>query len=90
MSQSKSHSVIESFLNVLSGMVIAFVISQVASHMQAEIRYYLWSGFVWNISVKSNIVMTLLFTVVSLGRGYFWRRYFNDIQRKKKCCGKCK
>ena len=68
---------LECCLNVASGMLIAFVISQLADVFEQEIRMYLWSGFVWNISAGSNIIMTILLTVISVLRGYAWRRYFN-------------
>lgn len=75
--QSKRHSIIESFTNVFSGMLLAFLISQLAHIFEAEIQQYVWSGFEWNISVSSNIIMTVMLTVVSVIRGYAWRRFFN-------------
>jgi hypothetical protein len=76
--QSKKHSLIESCLNVFSGMMIAFMISQLAHMFQAEIKQYIWSGFEWNISVGTNLMMTTVLTIVSISRGYAWRRYFNN------------
>ena len=75
--QTKRHSIIESCLNVASGMVIAFIISQLAHLYEQDIQKYIWSGFVWKISAGSNIIMTIIFTIVSVIRGYTWRRYFN-------------
>lgn len=75
--QSRKHSFIESCLNVASGMVIAFVISQLAHVFEAEIQKYIWTGFTWNVSAGSNAVMTVILTVVSISRGYAWRRHFN-------------
>lgn len=75
--QSKRHSFIESCMNVFSGMLIAFMISQTAHVLQDEIRQYIWSGFVWNVSATSNMIMTVILTIVSIARGYAWRRHFN-------------
>ena len=81
--QSRRHSFLESCVNVASGMFIAFVISQIAHIFQHEIQKYIWSGFEWNISVGSNIVMTVILTVVSVVRGYAWRRHFNNKALEK-------
>lgn len=81
MSQSKRHSLFEALTNVMSGMVIAFAVSQLAHHYQDEIREYIWEGFTWQLSVSSNIIMTIVLTVISVIRGYIWRRIFNKIQR---------
>lgn len=82
MSQSRRHSVIEAFVNVFSGMFIAFAVSQLAYVYQNEIREYLWTGFTWDISVSSNIFMTIVLTVISVIRGYIWRRIFNNIHNQ--------
>lgn len=76
--QSKRHSLLESLLNVFSGMFIGFAVSQLAHVYQAEIRTYIWPGFTWNISITSNIFMTTVLTVISVTRGYIWRRIFNQ------------
>lgn len=82
MNQSKRHSLLEACLNVFSGMVIAFIISQLAHCYEAEIQRYIWSGFVWNLSVGSNIIVTVVLTIVSIIRGYIWRRIFNRVQKR--------
>jgi hypothetical protein len=58
-------------------MIIAFIISQVAFHFEAQIQKYIWTGFEWHISAGSNVIMTTLLTVISVVRGYAWRRHFN-------------
>lgn len=75
--QSKKHSFIESCLNVFSGMVIAFGVSQLFYIFQTQIKQYIWSGFEWHISTGSNMLVTTVLTVISISRGYAWRRYFN-------------
>jgi len=75
--QSKRHSLIESCANVFSGMLIAFAISQLAHWFEPEIKAYIWSGFEWKISAGSNAAITVILTIVSILRGYAWRRHFN-------------
>ena len=78
--QSRRSSFIEANVNVFSGMIIAFAISQIAHVYEAEIQQYIWKGFVWKVSVGSNVLMTIVLTIVSMLRGYSWRRYFNQKQ----------
>lgn len=59
-------------------MVIAFAISQLAHWFEPQIQKYVWKGFEWHISVGSNAVMTTVLTVISVIRGYAWRRHFNN------------
>lgn len=80
--QSKRNSIIEAFSNVFSGMIIAFVISQLANVFEADIQRHIWKGFEWKVSAGSNAVMTILMTMLSIVRGYLWRRHFNNVQMK--------
>jgi hypothetical protein len=82
--QSRRHSLIEAAVNVVTGMIIAFVISQLAHVYEKEIQIYIWSGFTWSISPGSNLVMTIILTVISVARGYAWRRHFNKRLIKEK------
>jgi hypothetical protein len=75
--QSRRHSLIEACSNVGSGMIIAFAISQLAHWLEHPIQQYIWAGFEWHISAGSNAVMTVILTIVSVIRGYAWRRHFN-------------
>lgn len=67
MKQTKLESIIEGSLNLGSGFIIAL--------LMWEYIVRPWFG------VESNFVdslsVTLLFTMVSLVRGYLWRRFFN-------------
>ena len=74
--QSRRHSFFEAILNVLSGMLIAFMISQLASIYEADIQK-IWPAFKWSISPQSNMILTIVLTGVSMCRGYLWRRLFN-------------
>lgn len=67
--QRRLHSLIESVSNVGSGFIIASL---------------LWEFVVkstWHIEtgLKENLQITTLFTVVSILRGYVFRRIFNRI-----------
>lgn len=75
--QTKWMTALEAVMNVGSGMLIAFGISQLAAHQQEFIQAWIWSGFHWNISPSSNMAMTVVLTVVSVIRGYCWRRIFD-------------
>lgn len=79
MSQSRKHSALEAVLNVGSGMLLAFVISQLAAHNEQFIQTWIWSGFHWSISAESNAFMTVVLTAVSMSRSYAWRRTFNNF-----------
>ena len=74
---------LESMFNVGSGMLIAFSISQFAAEHQELIQTYIWRDFIWNMSATSNLIMTVILTVLSVFRGYIWRRVFNHHHAKK-------
>ena len=67
MIQSKLESFIESSLNTLSGFILSFIVWQ----------YAVAPLFGFELSVKNNFYITFIFTVVSVIRSYFWRRFFN-------------
>lgn len=71
--QSKTESLIESMANTISGFIVSLL---------------LWSYVVvpvWHlqVSTQENLVITALFTVVSVARSYVWRRYFNVLLRQR-------
>jgi len=70
--QTKRQSITEAMVNVGTGMVIAWTISQSAVIVAPYIP-----GFTWDVGIGSNVIMTIILTVVSISRGYLWRRYFN-------------
>jgi putative flippase GtrA len=63
--QSKSHSFIESIVNVLVGYSVA-VASQIV----------IFPMFGVDIPLASNLIMALWFTVISVVRSYILRRFF--------------
>jgi len=73
MSQSKKHSLVEQLLNVGSGWLLSLL---VWTFLIAPI-YNLPTTFVDNLGI------TVIFTFISIIRGYFWRRYFNNKTEKQ-------
>lgn len=68
MNQTKLESLFEKLCSVASGFVMALAI------WEYVIRPLVHSGV---LSVDNSLTITLIFTVVSIIRGYFWRRFFN-------------
>ena len=66
LGQSRKHSALESMLNILIGVGIAFVSNMLI------LPYF---GF--HISVEQNIALTIIYTFISFLRSYFIRRLFN-------------
>lgn len=66
MSQSKLGSLYEALFNTAIGFVLAVITGQIV--------YWLYSI---QVSVVQNLQITLIFTVISIARGYFVRRFFN-------------
>lgn len=64
--QSKKHSLIESFTNVLIGYIVA-LLSQLAVFPLFDI----------NVPFTDNLLIGAYFTVISLVRSYVIRRWFN-------------
>lgn len=65
--QSRTASLIEQILNVGSGFVISLIVWM-------YVVVPIW-GF--DVSMTENLTITIIFTVVSIIRGYMWRRWFN-------------
>lgn len=70
--QSKLSSLTETALNTLSGFVLSIITS-----------YVIFPLYGVHIPASSNFGIVATFTVVSIVRGYFWRRYFNRRLIKK-------
>lgn len=67
MEQSKIESLVEQLVNIGSGMIIAFAV------MELVLAPILGIG----ITPMQNVWTTIVLTVVSVIRSYFWRRFFN-------------
>jgi len=72
MSQPRRHSLLEQSLNTASGFVISYFMSM-----------FLWHRLGVPISNAQNTIVVAVLTVVSVLRGYVWRRVFNWIQWKE-------
>jgi hypothetical protein len=66
--QSRISSLIETLLNTFSGFIVAYISAMIVYPM-----------FGFNITAEQNFYLTSIFTVVSIIRGYIWRRIFNAI-----------
>lgn len=80
--QSRCMAAIEALINIGSGMIIAFSISQLAAHYEPEIQTYIYTDFEWKIGFKANLIMTTVFTGTSMIRSFIWRRVFNKLHIK--------
>lgn len=71
--QTKRHSLLEQVLNVGSGFVLSSLVWQFV--------IIKW----WDIhtSFSENLQITSVFTIVSIVRGYVWRRLFNKLTMKQ-------
>jgi len=66
--QSKKLSIIESVTQTVIGLGISFCI-QIVIYPLMDIP----------VTIKQNIIITIVFFLASLIRGYFIRRYFNRL-----------
>lgn len=71
MAQSRRSSFIEQVLNVVSGFAISLLVWE----------YYVVGMFSIEVDSGDNVIITAIFTVVSLVRGYLWRRLFNSSSK---------
>lgn len=70
VSQSKTHSILESMFDVASGFVVALLV-------------WIWVVkpiYGIDVNMVQNLEITGLFTAIGVGRKYIWRRIFNRIQ----------
>lgn len=74
MEQTKTNSLLEILLNQGSGFIIAYLVWK-----------YILSILIQNgyLSVESSLVITVVFTVISIARGYIFRRIFNYYLHKE-------
>jgi membrane protein CcdC involved in cytochrome C biogenesis len=66
--QSKTHSLVESVTNIIVGYFVA---------LGAQLVVFPMFGL--SVPVRDNILIGLVFTVVSLVRSYVLRRIFNRL-----------
>jgi len=68
--QSKRYSLIEAVSNTIVGFLVSILV-QLIVYPVMDIP----------VSLSQNIVITFIFTVVSILRGYALRRFFNLIRK---------
>ena len=74
MSQTKKHSLIESFSNVAIGYFVA---------LGSQLAIFPLYGI--HIPLQHNIAIGAWFTVISIIRSYVLRRWFNRVTAKRRC-----
>ena len=67
--QTKMFSFLEQVANIMSGFIIAVILWHYVVTPYLGIPYNIWD----------NLIITTMFTVVSILRGYIWRRVGNYI-----------
>jgi len=73
MKQTKLESLIEINLNVFTGFIVS---------------YFFWLLVViplidsGNLDIHDNFIITSMFTIIAVIRGYIWRRFFNKELHK--------
>lgn len=70
--QPRKLSFIESITNTLTGLLVSFCI---------QIIIYPVMGI--PVKLHQNIIITLVFTIASICRGYIVRRIFNKVRNEK-------
>lgn len=72
--QNKKQSFIESCTNIIVGSILSILITDIIG------------GYVLGITITymQNLWLTLILTVVSIGRSYFVRRTFNYLNERGK------
>jgi hypothetical protein len=73
MSQSKLASLVE----VVANMALGFIVS-----VYAQVVIFPLYGFT-TLSLKENVQIVAIFTVISMVRGYLVRRFFNWLMARK-------
>ena len=66
--QSRTESLVETSINVATGFIISY------SFWKFVLVGWIKSGY---ITIDDNLIITCLFTVLAVARGYIWRRFFN-------------
>jgi hypothetical protein len=69
--QSKKKSFIEAVVNTATGFILSLIIQVV-----------LYPAMGIPVRFEQNLLITSIFTLASIGRGYFVRRLFNTLKPK--------
>ena len=68
--QTKKYSLIESITNTFVGFMVS-LLAQLIIYPAMSIK----------VTFSQNIKITLIFTIISISRGYIIRRFFNRIKK---------
>ena len=69
--QSKRESLIETLTNVGIGWFISFIANMLVLPL-----------FGYNINLTDGVLISIIFTIISIVRGYVVRRWFNSKEEK--------
>ena len=69
--QSKRESMIETLTNVGIGWFVSFIANMLVLPL-----------FDYNINLTDGVLISIIFTIISIVRGYLIRRFFNSKGRK--------
>lgn len=69
--QSKRESMIETLTNVGIGWFVSFIANMLVLPL-----------FDYNINLTDGVLISIIFTIISIVRGYLIRRFFNSKERK--------
>ena len=67
MLQTKRQSLIETLTNVAIGYLISFIANMLVLPL-----------FGYNINLTDGVLISIIFTIISIVRGYMVRRWFNS------------
>lgn len=65
MNQTKMVSAVEAFCNIGSGFILSLIVWQILAYLMGI-----------PMPIMDNLLITSVFTVISLVRSYMWRRFF--------------
>ena len=69
--QSKKESMIETLTNVGIGWFVSFIANMLVLPL-----------FGYNINLTDGVLISIIFTIISIVRGYLIRRFFNSKEEK--------
>ena len=68
--QTKRFSLIEAITNTAAGLLVSF-----------GIQLIIYPAMNIPVRIEQNVIITLVFTLASIGRGYVIRRIFNHLRK---------
>jgi uncharacterized membrane protein YgaE (UPF0421/DUF939 family) len=68
--QTRKQSLFEAIMNVVVGLGVSMALN-----------FAVFPLFGWHISLSQNLILGMIYTVVSIVRSYCLRRFFNKMHR---------